>query len=324
MPDVDEAVVSRAVRHQAPGALAWVIVLSESDDRAHALELLQPLRRCRLSVLEVVVDHRFPRQLGVAAVVGLAAELEAEGLPVLFGGVRQASTLAALAAAQAQAPGLLTVDGSLLAIAWRSPLRQRPTLLLRSGDRCAAARLHLGAAALGGQARVGNGLLGTPAADRSLRSWRGAAVEGGWSTPATSSRRLVPAAAAVALGAGAAVLAATPVGATQRAGDGVAHHAPTVGGRTRLAGTKVHHTQRQGDIRPFATGSQALVDAAGFKWFVNTDITFSTSSSASGAMSEGNYTHPVPASTLNGGTVASALNDAYDGYNAIFVSVNGT
>ncbi|HYL05054.1 MAG TPA: hypothetical protein VE075_03390 [Thermoanaerobaculia bacterium] len=73
-----------------------------------------------------------------------------------------------------------------------------------------------------------------------------------------------------------------------------------------------------------ATGSQALIDAQGLKYFINTDITFSTSSSASGAMSEASFTHAVAASTSAGGTTASTLNDAFDGYNTICLSLNNT
>ncbi len=73
-----------------------------------------------------------------------------------------------------------------------------------------------------------------------------------------------------------------------------------------------------------ATGSQALIDSGGLEFFINTNITFSTSSSASGAMSEANYTHAVAASTLNGGTVAATLNDSYDGYNTMCLSLNNT
>jgi len=73
-----------------------------------------------------------------------------------------------------------------------------------------------------------------------------------------------------------------------------------------------------------ATGSQALIDNSGVKYFINTNITFSTSSSASAAMSEASYTHAVAASTLNGGTVSSTLNDAYDGYNTLCLSLNNT
>ncbi len=73
-----------------------------------------------------------------------------------------------------------------------------------------------------------------------------------------------------------------------------------------------------------ATGSQGLIDAQGLKYFINTNITFSTTSSASGAMSEASFTHAVHATTLNGGTTSSTLNDAFDGYQSICLSLNNT
>ena len=73
-----------------------------------------------------------------------------------------------------------------------------------------------------------------------------------------------------------------------------------------------------------ATGSIGLIDSQGLKYFINTDITFSTSSSASAAMSEASYTHAVNASTSAGGTVSETLFDAFDGYNALCLSLNHT
>ncbi|HTQ78744.1 MAG TPA: hypothetical protein VMM92_02025, partial [Thermoanaerobaculia bacterium] len=73
-----------------------------------------------------------------------------------------------------------------------------------------------------------------------------------------------------------------------------------------------------------ATGSQALIDASGVKYFINTNITFSTSSSASAAMSEASYTHAVAATTSGGGTVSSTLNDAFDGYNTLCLSLDNS
>ncbi len=72
-----------------------------------------------------------------------------------------------------------------------------------------------------------------------------------------------------------------------------------------------------------STGSIELIDAGGLKFFINDNITFTTTSSASGAAEEASYTHAVAASTMNGGTVASTLNDAFDGYNTLCVSLNG-
>jgi hypothetical protein len=73
-----------------------------------------------------------------------------------------------------------------------------------------------------------------------------------------------------------------------------------------------------------ATGSVGLIDNQGLKYFINTDITFSTTSSASAAMSEASYTHAVAASTSAGGTTSSTPNDAFDGYNTLCLSLNNT
>jgi uncharacterized repeat protein (TIGR01451 family) len=73
--------------------------------------------------------------------------------------------------------------------------------------------------------------------------------------------------------------------------------------------------------RTLATGSIQLIDSAGLKYFINTNITFSTSSSASGAASEASYTHAVAATTSAGGVTNSTLNDEFDGYGAICVSL---
>lgn len=90
-------------------------------------------------------------------------------------------------------------------------------------------------------------------------------------------------------------------------------------------GQEVPSTAVQGDgnLSAAATGSQGLVGGNGLKWFVNTDITFATSSSASGAASEASFTLAVPATTSAGGTAASTLSDGFDGYNALFVDVAG-
>jgi len=70
-----------------------------------------------------------------------------------------------------------------------------------------------------------------------------------------------------------------------------------------------------------ATGSVGLIDSAGLKYFINTNITFSTSSSASGAASEASYQGPIVASTSAGGTVMSSPSDMFDGYNSLCVSL---
>jgi hypothetical protein len=76
-------------------------------------------------------------------------------------------------------------------------------------------------------------------------------------------------------------------------------------------------------IGPNATGSIGLIDAAGLKYFINTNITFSTSSSASAGMSEASYQNAIVASTALGGTVMSSPSDAFDGYQSMCVSLTG-
>src|SRR6185295_15768081 len=70
-------------------------------------------------------------------------------------------------------------------------------------------------------------------------------------------------------------------------------------------------------------GARTLTDASGLQYFINTDITFTTSSSASGAASEASYSGPVNATTSGGGVTASTLDDAFDGYHALCVSLIG-
>src|SRR5260221_10265831 len=92
---------------------------------------------------------------------------------------------------------------------------------------------------------------------------------------------------------------------------------------------KARHTHSGGlqaesyRIAENATGSVQLIDAAGLKYFINTNITFTTSSSDSGAASEASYVGPIAASTIAGGTTMSTLNDMFDGYGAICVSLTG-
>ena len=89
------------------------------------------------------------------------------------------------------------------------------------------------------------------------------------------------------------------------------------------AAKRLRASEIEGDSNPlatpFATGSHALIDGSGVEYFINTDISFSTNSSASAAMSEASYTHSVSASTSHGGTVQSRLNDSYDGYESLCV-----
>lgn len=69
------------------------------------------------------------------------------------------------------------------------------------------------------------------------------------------------------------------------------------------------------------TGAIALTDGGGLEYFINSDITFSTTSSASGAASEASYVAAVQADTSGGGLTAATLNDAFDGYNTVCISI---
>ncbi|MGB0133056.1 hypothetical protein [Dokdonella sp.] len=71
------------------------------------------------------------------------------------------------------------------------------------------------------------------------------------------------------------------------------------------------------------SGEINLTDQSGLEYFINTNVTFSTTSSASGAASEASYVGPVAATTSAGGTTASTLNDAFDGYGALCLSFDG-
>jgi hypothetical protein len=322
---------TRTVVHSAAAAVGWVVLATGDDPGTSALQVPTQLTRNGFSVLEVVLPKRCPAPVALGALRDAEASIRHDnpGNPVLLGGVRETAPLAARLAAEVDAAGLISVDGPLLSIAWRMPSRQTTTLLLASTGASAVAKLGLRASGtvLGRQARV----VTSPeqsAVDRAIRGWQRAAEAGGWPdrAPSAISRLAVPTAAVLGLGAGAAMLGAAPVAAAQRSGDGVAAPAGQALAKTNsLGGQKVGAGQRQGDgVRPHATGSAALEDGAGMKWFVNTDITFSTTSSASAAMSEASYQQPVTASTLNGGTTQAQLNDAYDGYNSLWVSLNGT
>lgn len=69
-------------------------------------------------------------------------------------------------------------------------------------------------------------------------------------------------------------------------------------------------------------GSVSLIDASGLEFLINTDVTFATSSNASGAAMDATYTGAVAATTSGGGTTSTVLSDAFNGYNSLFI--NGT
>lgn len=74
-------------------------------------------------------------------------------------------------------------------------------------------------------------------------------------------------------------------------------------------------------IKSFA--DQQLIDAGGVKYFINTDLPFSTTFSGSGAATDAVFTGPVNADTSGGGSVSTTLDDAFAGYNSLCVSLTG-
>lgn len=66
-----------------------------------------------------------------------------------------------------------------------------------------------------------------------------------------------------------------------------------------------------------ASGDAVLTDGVGATFYINTNITYVTTSSASGAASEASFTNPVAASTVDGGTTNMTLSDGFDGYGSL-------
>lgn len=95
------------------------------------------------------------------------------------------------------------------------------------------------------------------------------------------------------------------------------------------AATVAHADVSLTDQQTFASAPLAegqvprLIDATGLEWFINDEVTYATASSAVGAASDAAFIAAVEATTAAGGTELSVLADAFDGYNALRVSVNG-
>ncbi len=75
---------------------------------------------------------------------------------------------------------------------------------------------------------------------------------------------------------------------------------------------------------PLAVGQiPRLIDGTGLEWFINDEVAYVTESSAVGAASDAVFVGAVEATTANGGSELAVLADAFDGYNALQVSVDG-
>ncbi|HEY4276671.1 MAG TPA: HYR domain-containing protein [Conexibacter sp.] len=128
--------------------------------------------------------------------------------------------------------------------------------------------------------------------------------------PARAPRRAAAVVAALAL----PLVAASPALAEKPAGPLASRPSGRTIARAQIAGDGFDPTLQ-------GTGSGMLI-GGGVNFFVNAGITFSTASSASGAMSEASMTASrTDVSTASGGTTATQLNDAFDGYNALAVHI---
>jgi putative cell wall-binding protein len=317
---------------------AWVVIGAPAGAEWAAAELEWVLHLDGLATARVRVD---------GAVDAAAADLRAvadqlaldTGCPVLYSGVA-AGAAAALRAA--------SFPGAAGALSWRGDLGRGvvptggPSLIIVHPDEGAAARRAAGRAKrrLAGSGRVAVLWAREDPLD-AVRSWRVAASRGAWPYRSVTRRRVsrqvvVPVMAALVAGpillprtitrparSEAKILAQAGRGRRverrQRLGDGAGYELAAVTAPGSFAGKKIGAAQRDGDVKPDATGSRSLIDADGMKFFINTDITFSTSSSASAGMSEASGTHAVPASTSAGGMSNTMLEDAYDGYQSLAI-----
>ncbi len=273
----------------------------------------------------------------MAARIGALAELVrsevAGGSPVAFLGAGRAAAAGWLASLNGEVDAVLGWNARARAVWPALPDVEVPSLLAvsrpgtagRRAARAAAARLGGPADVVAPRSRDDLALLPAWCDYRLLGGSRAVVAPYDVATPRV---RRVASTAAVAAGVALVPLAATPSSAALPdfssgkrlsapiAGDVPAEPGdpePPTGGRT----VKEDEVKGDGPI-----GDPPLTDNSGFRWNINTNVGFTTSSSASGAVSEGAFTVPVNASTLNGGTVNQVLVDAFDGYNALCLDVN--
>ena len=329
----------RTIRSDAPSASAWVVLL-EPDDIAigsASAQLPQRLLHQGFSVLSLHPGSGCPvsaLRTAIAESVAEVTEDTARRLPVLFAGTGRLAAVAARAAIDHDGAGLLSMNGSLLRATWHVTQLPAPVLFLGSPDLpwTVSNALRLSAKTLGSRARLVR--TGNDGTAQALAMWARAVNHGAWpATPARSRRLALPVAAALAMTPAAGLLlTGTPVGAAQRAGDGVVGAAIPAVDRGTLSGVAVKAHQRHGDGTlqknevPHSLSATSLTDAAGFRWVVNTDVTSTTAaSSASGAINDqAAFTHSMTVSTSAGGTTQSAMGNPYDGYGGLLLTLNGT
>jgi hypothetical protein len=329
--------------------VGWVAVAAgRQADRSEALQAARALNRLGLGTVTADFSDRAGDVGAIAhgltqASEWLAASPISLGLPVGLAGAGLGGTAAVLAAQSAgkDTPALIVWDGCLERIDEPLSPLSFPTLLLL--DRNRPWRERRPARQLAGELGARAEYMLARSLDRNaeqiVREWYEQAIS---ELPARQHRVSGHAVRRAAVGLVAAAAIAAPAAAAATTHGKAAPQSRFASGRvvSKVVGDgfslarleRVAPANKPGKKVPVqGDGFSALVhpvhaltDAHGLKYFINTAITFATSSSASGAASEASFTHPVVASTSGGGTTASTLNDAFDGYNTLALSLNNT
>jgi|GEM_PF-2579619 len=322
-------------RADAPKFVALVLG-TQGEARADALAGGFAARRGTVVRADLPADIRDAAEVQrlTESIVLFTRTQEGMGLPVCLAAVGGAAPLVFRMVTEGE-PGASVVTADAHLRGMRSLLAgvEAPTLLLFEGGPLRGLRQHVAARRIAG-----------PSTAMTAEVGEFDAILGRWvvnprtliaAAQPSTLRRVAPVAAAAAFVVGTAggVLADPFTG-----GVGIAHAQVTRGdtsspsassdaGKTdktdKWAQRGVSTMSGDGKVKAKATGSQTAIDAQGLKYFINTNITFSTTSSASAAMSEASFQNAVPASTLNGGTTQSTLNDAFDGYQGLWTDISG-
>jgi Big-like domain-containing protein len=346
---------SRVVEIAMPSYTAgWVVVGRSAHARDPRLpaQTVSSLHGANLGTLTIDLPHRHaPAAAWLRIVVAELRRDLAGDLPVAFLGAGTGAGVGWAAAAAGDLDGVMAVNGRPVTPWTRLARITAPSLLVVEHhghdlpwELMVARTLswRLGAAQVdllsgrhpidaGGLARWYVDHLLSPSAPRTLARTRSGALRGRAAQLGVAAALLAPALAIVGVAPASArsslpnFAAASRLSSHQIGGDTASAGART--GAVKAAGDKRLTSEAiRGDaqpfVRPLTTGETGLIDGDGVEYKLNANITFSTTSSASGAMSDASLTHSVAASTLNGGTAQSKLNDAYDGYETLCIAVD--
>lgn len=327
---------------ESPASRGWVIVGRCHTGVARPIlgDVLGALQRADLATLVVPMGGSdLPTMLSwVAAATSEIRDQRGDERPIAFLGAGRGAAAGWLAAAEGDVDGILAWNARPGQVWRRLRWATVPSLLVVDGER----RWRLLAAHAAGRR------LGGPADVVAPRSLGDLALLGDWferrlllPAPLPIARaaqgpgrvRVASVATAMALAAGPAVSTAAagavpdfsagsrlPAAMITRDSGLLAQVNTTT---TTTTTSTVDKRLTAGEIKGDGPrGDPPLTDAGGLRWNINSNVGFTTTSSASGAVSEAAFTHAVAASTLNGGTVNATLVDAFDGYNALCLDLN--